>query len=128
MEKFLMICYVAAEFDNRKGLVFRVEAKDIGLMIQAPAWIKDTLLFKGLLNDGSITTAKNKAEQKKLENDPLDGVTADGKAETAASQKTKGTSRKKKTAETAEESEIPAPEKGDAEESESSEPEKGDAE
>ena len=37
-------------------------------------------MFKGLLADGSITVAAETSEKKKLENDPNEGVGADGKA------------------------------------------------
>ena len=83
MEKFLMICYVAADFGPFNGEMFQVTPDKIGAMIMAPAWIKDTLIFKWLLKDGSITMADNKPQQKKLENDPMAGITPEGKAETA---------------------------------------------
>ncbi len=81
MDKFLMICAVAADFGPYDGEIFSVKAKDIGIMIQAPAWIKNTLMYKWLLEDGSITVADNKVAQKKMENDPLGGLTAEGKKE-----------------------------------------------
>lgn len=79
MDKFLMICSVAADFGPYRGEFFRVRPQDIGLMLMAPVWIQDTLLFKWLVNDGSIKIANSKDEQKQLENDPLEGLAADGK-------------------------------------------------
>lgn len=81
MDKFLMICSVAADFGPYKGEFYRVRPEDIGLLLMAPVWIQDTILFKWLLNDGSIKIANSADEQRKLENDPLEGLAADGKKE-----------------------------------------------
>lgn len=94
-DTFLMLCYVAADFLSSKGDRFRIEAKDIGNFVMAPAWIKDTLMYKWLLADGSIVTGQTGKEQKRLENDPMEGVTAEGKAEEATEEKPKATRRKK---------------------------------
>lgn len=80
MDTFLMICRVCAEFNGGKGFFFAVTPATRGVFVQAPTWIKETRMFKGLLADGSITVALGKAEKKKLENDPNEGVGADGKA------------------------------------------------
>lgn len=80
MDTFLMICAVAADFGPYKGEMFRVEAKDIGMFIQAPAWVKETLMFKWLFADGSIKIGVDNEAKKKLENDPLEGISAEGKA------------------------------------------------
>lgn len=81
MDTFLMICYVAADFGPYKGEIFRVTPDKLGIFIQAPAWIKETLMFKWLLQDGSIKIGLDKTEQKKLENDPMEGISSEGKAE-----------------------------------------------
>ena len=81
MDKFLMICYVSADFNDRRGSIFRVGPKDLGNFIEAPVWIKDTLLFKWLVNDGSIKVAEQTISKKEGENDPMKGVSAEGKAE-----------------------------------------------
>ena len=81
MDTFLMICYVAADFGPYKGEIFRVTPDKLGIFIQAPAWIKETLMFKWLLQDGSIKIGLDKEEQKKLENDPMEGISSEGKAE-----------------------------------------------
>ena len=82
MDTFLMVCYVCADFVGKSGEFFSVKSKDLGTFVQAPAWIKETIMFKWLLADGSIKIGLEKAEQKKLENNPMEGITAEGKAET----------------------------------------------
>ena len=96
MDKFLMICYVAADFVGPGRELYRVTAKDLGVFVEAPAWIRDTLLYKWLVNDGSIKVAADKPEAKKLENDPADGITAEGKAEPVEVNVTVRKTRKKK--------------------------------
>lgn len=81
MDTFLMICYVAADFGPYKGELFRVTPDKLGIFIQAPTWIKETLIYKLLLQDGSIKIGLDKTEQKKLENDPMEGISSEGKAE-----------------------------------------------
>lgn len=73
-----IICAVAADFVNSDGDKFSVTAKEIGLIKEAPEWIKKTLLFKWLASDGSIkyVTKSNRIE---AENDPLAGLNAEGK-------------------------------------------------
>lgn len=81
MKTFLMICAVAAEFlSNDETEVFKVPKEKIGSFIQAPEWVRETLLFKLLVKDGSIRVAQSNAMLKSLENDPLNGLGADGKA------------------------------------------------
>lgn len=84
MDTFLMICRVCAEFNGGKGFFFEITQANRGVFVQAPKWIKETRMFKGLLADGSITVALETAEKKKLENDPNEGIGADGKAEEPA--------------------------------------------
>lgn len=79
MDTFLMICYVAADFCGRNGEKFRVTPDKIGVFVEAPAWIRETLLFKMLVKDGSIRIGVTTEDKKKLENDPMEGVTAEGK-------------------------------------------------
>ena len=78
MDKFLMICYVAADFRGPDGQMFRVTPERLGTFIETPVWVKGTLLFKMLMNDGSIKIALE-SEKKELENDPMKGIGADGK-------------------------------------------------
>ena len=73
-----IICAVAADFVNADGDRFSVTGKELGVIKEAPEWIKDTLLFKWLVNDGSLkfVTRENKIT---AENDPLAGLNAEGK-------------------------------------------------
>ena len=80
MNKFLMICYVAALFTQGE-LKFEITAGMRGTFIEAPEWIKDTLLFKWLLSDGSIKVAEEQISKKQGENDPMKGMSAEGKNE-----------------------------------------------
>lgn len=80
MDTFLMICRVCAEFQAGPGYFFEITPVTRGVFVQAPVWIKETRMYKWLLNDGSITVAATEPEKKKLENDPNEGVGADGKA------------------------------------------------
>lgn len=84
MDKFMMICYVAADFPSRTGEVFSVRPKQIGTFIEAPVWVKETLMFKWLLADGSIKVAEENISMKQGENDPMEGIAASGKAEEVA--------------------------------------------
>ena len=97
-----IICHVAADFVNSDGDVFRIGGKDINLIKEAPEWIKDTLMFKWLANDGSIKFV-TKDNAIKAENDPVAGVDAEGKGirsevdeEKEEEQPKKRTTRKKK--------------------------------
>lgn len=101
MDTFLMICYVCADFIGKGGELFSVTPRDLGNFIQAPSWIKKTVLFTWLVNDGSIKVALDTKEQKKLENDPLEGVNAEGKDEAKAEEEEPA------VAEVAEEEEAP---------------------
>jgi len=79
MKNFLMICYVAVDFVGPGGEIFRIGPKQLGVFVEAPEWVKNTLIFKLLLKDESIRIGESN-EAKKLENDPYDGIGADGKA------------------------------------------------
>ena len=79
MDKFLMICYVAADFGPYEGLMFSVKPSQIGTFIEAPGWIKNTLLYKWLLKDGSIKVAVEGITMKQGENDPMKDISASGK-------------------------------------------------
>lgn len=80
MDKFLMICYVCADFVGKNGELFRITPENLGVFVEAPAWIKKTIIYTWLVNDGSIKTALDTKEQKKLENDPMEGITSEGKS------------------------------------------------
>ena len=55
-----------------------------GIMTEAPEAIRDTLLFKMLVNEGSLKAVEDVADRKRLENDPMQGVDAEGKSRTDA--------------------------------------------
>lgn len=83
MNKFLLICTRCADFFSPDGEKFRITPPDLGVIVEAPEWIKKTLMFKLLEKDGSVqyVTRENKKE---LENEPMKGITAEGKKEEAA--------------------------------------------
>ena len=80
MDKFLMICYVCADFGPYRGEMFRITPDKIGIFVEAPGWIMDTVMFKWLVRDGSIKVADKQISRKEGENDPMKGMGADGKA------------------------------------------------
>lgn len=101
MKEFLMLCAVAADFNSPEGDIFRITPDKINQFVLAPEWIKETLMYQWLVNDGSIKVADTKEARKKLENDPLEGMTADGKSvEKSEEDETpaKKTQRRKKAA------------------------------
>ena len=73
-----IICTVAADFVRADGEKFSITGKEIGIIKEAPEWIKDTLMFKWLDRDGSVkyVTRDNRIL---AENDPLAGINAEGK-------------------------------------------------
>lgn len=98
-----VISRVCAEFYNGgEEPIFAVKPNDIGRILEAPDEIKNDLLFNMLLKDGSIEAVVSLAQKKALENDPMNGTTADGKNETAAYR----SSRKSKAAEAKKEAET----------------------
>ena len=76
-----LISHVCAEFHDRKGnLVYRMTPDMRNTIQDAPEAIREDLLFALLLQDGSIVVPENERERKRLEEDPLLGIGADGKA------------------------------------------------
>jgi len=82
MDNFLLICTVCVDFFAPNGKVFRITPHERGIIVTAPNWIKDTLTFKLLERDGSVQFVTRENERK-LENDPMDGINAEGKAKKA---------------------------------------------
>ena len=82
MGKFLLICTRCADFFSRTGERFQITPFTRGVIVEAPEWIKETLMFKLLEKDGSVqyVTRENKTQ---LENDPMQGINAEGKKEEA---------------------------------------------
>ena len=81
MGKILIICYVAAGFGPYDGQMFFVKPEQRGVFIEAPEWISQTIMFKGLVADGSLKVADEHISKKQGENDPMKGITAEGKEE-----------------------------------------------
>lgn len=79
-EKFLMVCTVAADFVGPNLELFCIRRGQLGTFVEAPMWVKKTRMFDLLMKDGSIKVAENSAAKKVLENDPMAGIGADGKA------------------------------------------------
>ena len=76
----LILSRVCAEFHDRKGAVIhRITPAMIGLFHDAPDAIRDDLLFKLLVADGSIKTPEDAKKNRNLEQDPMAGATADGR-------------------------------------------------
>ena len=77
----LIIPYVCADFRDKKGNpIFRITADMLRTMQDVPEAIKQDLLFDMLVQDGSIKTPETVAQRKLLEQDPMIGMNADGKA------------------------------------------------
>lgn len=74
----LIICSVAVDFVRSDGEKYSVTGKELGIIKDAPEWIKDTLMFKWLDKDGSIkfVTQNNRIQ---AENAPFEGINAEGK-------------------------------------------------
>ncbi len=78
----LIIPYVCAEFRDVSGNpIFRITPAMRGTMITVPEAIKQDILFDMLVADGSIKVPETAAQKKTLEQDPMVGVTAEGKSE-----------------------------------------------
>lgn len=76
----LILSRVSAAFHNRKGeTVFTVRPGQLNTFLEAPEEIREDPLFDMLSADGSLEAVKSVQQRKKLENDPLQGVTPEGK-------------------------------------------------
>ncbi len=81
----LIVSRVCAEFCDEKGNpIFSVYPHMRGEMTEAPDAIRNTLLFRMLVNEGSLKAVEDVADRKRLENDPMQGVDAEGKSRTDA--------------------------------------------
>lgn len=78
MKKILIICYVCADF-VLNGNRFSVKPNQLGAFIEAPEWIKNTIMFKLLVKDGSLKVSNEHISKKQGENDPMQGMSAEGK-------------------------------------------------
>ncbi len=76
----LILSRVSAAFHNRKGeTVFTVRPGQLNTFLEAPEEIREDPLFDMLSADGSLEAVKSVQQRKKLENDPLQGVTPEGR-------------------------------------------------
>ena len=81
----LIVSRVCAEFHDAEGnILFSVQPNLRGILTEAPDAIRDTLLFKMLVNEGSLKAVEDVADRKRLENDPMQGADAEGKSKTDA--------------------------------------------
>lgn len=116
---------VAAEFFDKAGnSIYRFTPADrLVYKDDIPEEIKDDLLFQMLVADGSIEVVETNEQRKKLENDPTEGIGADGKKLTAdsAPAEEKKSGRKSGKSEKAAEEAKSAEDKKTAEEAKSAE-------
>ena len=72
---------VCAEFKDKKGnVIYRIGPADrLVYKDDAPEAIKEDLLFRALVADGSIDVIETAAEKKAAEQDPMAGADASGK-------------------------------------------------
>ena len=72
---------VCADFHDQKGnVIYRIRPADrLAYKDDAPEAIRDDLLFKMLVDDGSIEVVETVAQKKAIEQDPTAGMTADGR-------------------------------------------------
>lgn len=80
MDKILIICYRCAGFEL-DGEKFFITPANLGVFVEAPAWIEKTYMFSLLVKDGSLKVADKHISKKEGENDPMKGITAEGKEE-----------------------------------------------
>ena len=92
---------VCAEFCDKNGNpIYRITPADrLVYKDDAPETIRGDLLFRMLVADGSIDVIETVEQRKKLESDPTEGTTADGKkaAEQAKTAKSAKTAKAEKT-------------------------------
>ena len=72
---------VAAEFHDPHGLIlFQITPRDMNHYLTAPDAIRQDPLFSLLLAEGSLDLVESASQLRALENDPLQGHSADGRA------------------------------------------------
>lgn len=72
MNEILIVCDQEADFLGPHAVLFRVTAEEVGKSITAPAWIRETLLFKSLNKEGKIRVSKTiQGEPKKQVEEPV---------------------------------------------------------
>ena len=72
--------HVCADFyDKHRNLICKITRTDLHDYMTVPDSIQEDPLFQMLVNDGSIKYSPDGHRDKKLEQDPLAGMTAEGK-------------------------------------------------
>ena len=72
--------HVCADFyDKHRNLICKITRSDLHDYMTVPDSIQEDPLFQMLVNDGSIKYSPSGDRDKKLEQDPLAGMTAEGK-------------------------------------------------
>ncbi len=84
----LIICHVCAEFHDKNGeTVFTVTPDMLTGFITAPEGIREDPLFNMLMADGSLEAGFTEKEKKAREQNPAEGITAEGRKANAARKK-----------------------------------------
>ena len=75
-----ILSHVCVDFyDKQRNLLFSVTPSLINCVLTAPEEIQEDPIFDLLLADHSLEAVRSVTQKKQLENDPTDGVTAEGK-------------------------------------------------
>jgi len=75
-----ILSHVCVDFyDNRRNLIFSVLPSHLDCLLTAPDEIQQDPIFDMLLADHSLEAVRTVEQKKHLENDPTEGVTAEGK-------------------------------------------------
>ena len=75
-----ILSHVCVDFyDKQRNLLFSVTPSLINCVLTAPEEIQEDSIFDLLLADHSLEAVRSVTQKKQLENDPTDGVTAEGK-------------------------------------------------
>ena len=91
----LILSRVCAEFHNAKGeKIFTVTPATRNIFVEAPDAIREDVLFRMLINDGSLEAAVPEERKKILEQEPEEGHAADGKAIPTGEPRTEDTPEK----------------------------------
>ena len=81
----LILSRVCAEFHDHTGAVIHRVTPETRLTFrEAPEAIREDPLFQMLVSEGALEAAVTPLRKKKLEADPLEGMDAAGRKETAA--------------------------------------------
>lgn len=90
-------CKTPAVFVSPGMVLFQVKQEDVGKEIEAPEWVKNTLMYKILAGEGSILTGESEVtDEPASKEEPVTESEAPGEAKEPVSVVVKKTSRKKK--------------------------------